>query len=157
MKNRSYNKYRRNIGSISSGTMRPEDLIPTFLWELCQQRPLKREHGKLATVIQHCINRDPAYYYDSEDAVQDLLALFNALDFYSLPYFYFGAHPGDGADYGWWLPEDWEDQFDGLQVGDLAAEVPKGYTGEVLHVNDHGDMTLYRASRGRLTELWGIV
>jgi hypothetical protein len=71
-------------------------------------------------------------------------------------YFYFGAHPGDGADFGYWLSEGFEEEFDGLKVSDLA-EVPKGYSGEVLHVNDHGNMTLYAYSRGRCREVWGMV
>ena len=40
-----------------------------------------------------------------------------------------------------------------LRVND-TSEVPRGYTGEVLHVNDHGNTTLYTASRGKLTEVW---
>ena len=101
---------RGNIGSISSGTMRPEDLIPAFLDELERQRPLKREHAKLAREIRARIRAsetiDPELcqarddYFESDDADSDLQDLFNALDCYCLPYFYFGAHPGDGADYG---------------------------------------------------------
>jgi hypothetical protein len=96
-------------------------------------------------------------YFESEDASIDLSeGLFDALDSYALPYFYFGAHPGDGADYGFWLSEEWEMCFDGLKVADLD-EVPKGYSGEVMHVSDHGNLTLYNYSRGRGREVWSIV
>lgn len=158
------NNYSRNIGSVSSGTMRAEDLIPDFIWELKQVKPLRREHQKLIREIEARLNSDestmpytcPEDYFVSEDAGFDLEALFDALNNYALPYFYFGAHPGDGADYGFWLSEGFKDDFDGLKVSD-TSEVPKGYTGEVLHVNDHGNMTLYAYSRGRAREIWAIV
>jgi hypothetical protein len=35
-------------------------------------------------------------------------------------------------------------EFDGEVVSDLS-EVSKGYAGMVLHINDHGNVTLYRA------------
>lgn len=35
-------------------------------------------------------------------------------------------------------------EFDGKFVNDLS-EVEKGYKGLVLHVNDHGNVTLYKA------------
>ena len=157
-----------NIGSVSSGTMRPEDLIPSFLWELKRQRPLKREHGKLCTAIRRRIDYDAKHgigYWSTDapgeasgiHAQDDLASLYDALDAYSPPYFYFGAHPGDGSDYGWWLSEGFEKEFDGLRVSD-TSEVPKGYRGEVLFVSDHGNMTLYVANgRGGLREVWGIV
>ncbi len=81
------------------------------------------------------MNEDATDYYGTEDAGWDLESLFEALDSYSPPYFYFGAHPGDGSDYGWWLPEGFAEEFEsdgnGVKVGDLA-DVPKGYRGEVL-------------------------
>ena len=46
--------------------------------------------------------------------------------------------------------------FDGLKVSD-TGDVPADYSGEVLHINDHGNMTLYSAERGKLTEIWSIV
>lgn len=95
-------------------------------------------------------------YYGSENADWDLEALFDALDHYALPGFYFGAHPGDGSDYGYWLSESFVEDFDELKVADLS-EVPKGYRGSLLHVNDHGNVSLYTASRGRLREVWAIV
>jgi len=35
--------------------------------------------------------------------------------------------------------------------------VPADYCGEVLHVNDHGNATLYAAERGQLSEVWSVV
>lgn len=152
------NNYHKNIGSVSHATMREEDLIPAFISELRSQRPLSRAHRKLIREIESrmCAVQDMAEYYDSDDASSDLEELFNALEAYCMPYFYFGAHPGDGADYGYWLSDDFTDMFEGLKVND-TSEVPKGYTGEVLHVNDHGNCTLYVYNRGRSREVWAIV
>lgn len=44
-------------------------------------------------------------------------------------------------------------EFEGLVVDDLS-EVPGRFAGEVLHVNDHGNVTLYRAFKnGSLHEI----
>ena len=176
---------RQNMGSVSHGTMRAEDLIPCFLSELEGQRPLRRAHVKLAREIRErmesftphvhdadcrqtgldgaesswsCgLNQDAESYFGTDDADYDLEALFDALNEYCLPYFSFGAHPGDGSDYGYWLSEGFsDDEFDGLKVSD-TSEVPRGFTGEVLHVNDHGNCTLYSYSRGRSREVWAVV
>lgn len=48
-------------------------------------------------------------------------------------------------------------EYDGLTVSD-TSEVPKGYRGEVLHINDHGNVTLYRAfANGTLREIASCV
>ena len=150
----SNNNYSRNIGSVSHGTMREEDLIPSFIWELEQMKPLHRDHR--ANLKEIRANMETEGYFDSEDAGYDLESLFNMLEAYALPYFYFGSHPGDGSDYGFWLSEGFEDEFEGLKVSDLS-EVPTSFTGEVLLVNDHGNMSLYAYSRGRGREIWAIV
>ena len=161
------------IGSISSGTMRPEDLIPAFCdclddirqnyvyCEVGKEAEARHHHERindfLASIEQsRNTNED---YYSSEDADYDLEKLFDMLNEYSAPYFYFGSHPGDGADYGFWLPENFEQDFvdnGGLKVAD-TSEVPADYTGEVLHVSDHGNPTLYSAENGKLTEIWSLV
>ena len=96
-------------------------------------------------------------YFDGDDASEDLQELFDALHCYSPEGFYFGSHPGDGADYGWWLSESFTEDFDGLRVDDLS-DVPRDYFGSILLVNDHGNLSLYtRARNYRLTEQWSIV
>jgi len=170
-----------NIGSVSSGTMRAEDLIPAFLSELRSQKPLRREHRKLVREITqrmdadythdhdegckcnglglwNCgMNQDAENYYGTEDADYDLDSLIDALNEYAPTGFYFGAHCGDGSDFGYWLSEGFADDFDGLKVNDLS-EVPRDYFGEILMVNDHGNTSLYvRARNYRLTEVWAIV
>lgn len=72
---------------------------------------------------------------------------------------YFGAHPGDGSDYGFWLSESFvQDIVDngGIKVSD-TADVPRGYAGEVLYVDQHGNCDLYRVVRGRKYLLWSVV
>jgi hypothetical protein len=152
---------RYPIGSISSATMRPDDLIPTFLSELATQMregPRIKGHAKLWRAIDK--RSDKPNYYESEDADWDLESLFDALNGYAGPYFYFGANEGDGADYGFWLSMDSIDEAvrckDLLKVGDLA-DVPSDYRGEVLLVNDHGNATLYIKTSRAMREVWAIV
>lgn len=151
-------RLQRNMGSVSCGTMKPEDLIPSFLSELESQKPLRKEHKKLALEIATRITQGEDYF-GTDDSDYDLEALFDALNEYCLPYFSFGSNPGDGADFGYWLSEDFRQQFEddgGLVVND-TSEIPKGYVGEVLHVSDHGNMTLYVKSTRKLREIWAIV
>jgi hypothetical protein len=169
------------IGSISSGTMRPEDLIPAFCSELEYQAkragivPAKRrrEHLKLVREIEHSDG-----IVDFED--EWLTELFDALEEYAGPYFYFGAHPDDGADYGWWLSEGWDQDFASVVDGEARsytrrlvpferdnypesikvndrADVPNWFRGEVAVINDHGNVTLYVKTSRTLREIWSIV
>jgi hypothetical protein len=149
-----------SIGSISSGTMRPQDLMPDFIWEL---RHLGHRDKRL-TVIQNRVNtalngkygEDDAYFTDEQSSYDLFETLFDMLDAHSLPYMYFGSHPGDGSDYGFWLSENLEYDFDGLKVDDTES-IPSDYVGEVIHVNDHGNMTLYYKSPRKLKEIWSVV
>lgn len=146
------------MGSISHGTMRNEDLIPDFLALLEQlaRKAKNRNHISLCVDIQRRMKQ--FNYYTSTDADMDLNEiLFPCLDEYAAPYFYFGPHPGDGSDYGFWPSEDIEYCFDGLKVSDLA-EVPRDYAGEILMVNDHGNTSLYvKARTQEPREIWSIV
>lgn len=146
-----------SIGSISHGTMRAEDLIPCFASELdylLRKQPRSFKRAEMRKLIREA---NAVSDFDSEDAQWIMEELFDALNEFAPPYFYFGAHEGDGSDYGFWLSSEIEYSFDGLKVED-TADVPRGYRGEVLHVNDHGNMTLYVCNaKGKLREIWGIV
>lgn len=146
------------FGSISSGTMRNEDLIPEFAWHLEQFAKAAAPHpGAINPDHLDLVNEaDALEDFDSEEADELLSSLFDALNEYAPAYGYFGAHPGDGADYGFWLSESFKQDFDGLKVSD-TSEVPEDYCGEVLHINDHGNMTLYSCDSGRLSEVWSLV
>jgi hypothetical protein len=151
-----------SFGSISSGTLRAEDLLVAFADELefqvsrnadawCSDagRAQRDAYMVLVGEAREC---DP----DSEEATDVVAALDSALQEFAPAYGYFGSHPGDGADFGFWLSEFMEQDFDGLKVAD-TSEVPADYCGEVLHVNDHGNATLYAAERGQLREVWAVV
>jgi hypothetical protein len=165
------------MGSVSSGTMRLEDLIPTFVAELEYRlqhgpsvpRRTRTAHNQLVRDIT--ARMDAEGYYESEHADWDLESLFDALGEYAAPYFYFGSHPGDGADYGYWLSEGWdqdavtpdeiaegcEQQGDMLlRVSDLA-EIPNKYRGEVLLVDGRGNMSLYVKTARTLRVVWEMV
>lgn len=157
-----------SFGSISSGTMRTEDLLDTFASELEYQIQRNAEEwcsdagrAQRDAFVELVWDARDIEFDDegnaSSDCAEDVLnELFSALEYFAPPYAYFGSHPGDGADYGYWLIDDLNECFDGLRVDD-TSEVPADYSGEVLHVNDHGNMTLYSANNGELTEIWALV
>lgn len=140
---------RLKIGTISEGTLRPEDLIPKFLDALKTVDPDKaaklREHGQ-------------ADLYP-EAFLEDLVE--NILNDYVPPYCYFGANHGDGACFGVW-PDIDALQMDShgkgadvlkLNAGDEWPDV-NGYE-YVMVVTDHGNVTLFNAKTRK--EEWAIV
>lgn len=156
------------MGSVSHGTMREEDLIPDFCWELknlAKQTGIlpakaRKAHLKMAREIEARIENETEFADEDlgvgGESEWDLDALFDALGEYAAPYFYFGAHPGDGSDYGFWLSDNFQDDFDGPQVSD-SLEVPASYRGEYLVVNDHGNMTLMVKSSRKERVIWAVV
>ena len=126
------------IGSVSTGTMLEEDLVPCFEYEL-------RNYG--VRVLDN----------------SSLDELFDALDNLAPAFCYFGSHPGDDADYGFWIDQDNIEAavYDGEII--KLSDVPDfGNTDEdvwqgaeyALVVNDHGNMSLY--NRGG-EEIWSVV
>jgi hypothetical protein len=49
---------------------------------------------------------DASPWWSSEDAQFLLESLFDELDAHAPEGYYFGAHPGDGSDYGYWANEE---------------------------------------------------
>jgi hypothetical protein len=149
-----------DFGSISSGTLRTEDLLSAFADELeyqIKRQPRSYHHKDARKLINEARRTKP----DSDIASDVVAELEDALEEFAPPYCYFGSHVGDGADFGYWVSDDVFDAHgdccDILRVSD-TSEVPKDYRGEVLHVNDHGNATLYVAmSRGKLKEIWACV
>jgi hypothetical protein len=144
------------IGTISHATMRAQDLIPVFVTALKSlDQTLGQDHLDVIMEGEAIIAKGD---WDTEDTSMYLNEdLFEALNDCAPPYFYFGSHPGDGSDYGFWLDEEIGEIFDGLKVSDLS-EVPADYQGEVLLINDHGNTSLYAVNdKGSMDEIWGIV
>lgn len=147
------------IGTVSHATMRTEDLIPAFMdvlrvfaperhAELEQEQPEELEDGD---------------YPDVETASEWLNdVLWTAMEEIAPPYCYFGASEGDGADYGFWpsiesLEEDARYKEGVIKVAD-TSEVPDDWRDYVMHVSDHGNVTLYEiVDSGNLEEIWSVV
>ena len=113
------NGFGRVCGSVCSGTHRPEDLIKAFSDELAAVKTLtpalvSEARAWLATALDWqttmwdampevqdlCDDElDNTWLNRGYELVQDLQS---ALNWLASEGFYFGAHHGDGADFGWW-------------------------------------------------------
>jgi hypothetical protein len=156
-----------DFGSISHGTLRDEDLLKAFtdtLESLLAKQSRRFRRAPYRALIRATRKELRERDLDAQDVADggercaDLVnRLADTLNEFAPPYGYFGALEGDGSDFGFWLSRDALDESDALRVAD-TSEVPRDYRGEVLHVNDHGNVTLYVAgSRGRLREVWAVV
>jgi len=97
------------VGSISHGTMRPQDLIPRFLDALREYAPAMYAQIIAASipVIPSDAQIDEDHpWWSSEEAQYLLENLFDALEECAPDGYYFGSHPGDGSDYGFWEIEE---------------------------------------------------
>jgi hypothetical protein len=133
------------LGSISSGTMREVDLIPDFIWEI-KNRGAKRLAARYQSEFDAMLDEDGDIKPECQEDASYLLNedLFDKLNENLPPYVYFGSHPGDGADYGYWI--DFDAVEEDAREGNLY--------GLRYEVNDHGNASLYYRN-GR--EAWAII
>ena len=103
-----------SIGSISRATHRPEDLIPAFISILkAVYEEDKKQRGDEAYSKEiHSVIEEGEGIIESGDFGVDGVDiylnedLFNAMQEYCPPYTMFGAHEGDGSDFGVWINWD---------------------------------------------------
>lgn len=160
------------FGSISHGTLRTEDLLSAFTSELEWQVsrngaflsrpenfPLRDRLANLIGEAQDAWAPDGETLADEEQAAELVNeSLMDALQEFAPTYGYFGSHPGDGSDFGFWVDvESVKEQVE--FVSSKSQDYPDaGFVGEWLHVNERGNCTLYvRDESGKDVEIWSIV
>lgn len=145
-----------SIGSISHGTLRTEDLLESFAGELerlvqrnadawCSDDGRKRR-DKYLSLIGEAREIDP----DHEDAQELVNDLIDELNDFAPPYCCFGAHEGDGSDFGFWPMMD---SIEELPCVSDPSEVEQHRGEDCRFVNDHGNVTVYDAEGKPVLEL----
>jgi len=98
-------------GTISHGTLRPQDLIPAFLDALRTVDPTY-DQLHFAWIPQYLacalVEGDASDWWSSEDCNWCLEDLISRLEESAPEGTYFGTHEGDGSDFGFWPLESEE-------------------------------------------------
>lgn len=133
------------LGSISSGTLRTADLLSAFISAL---------EGLMLVNGEHYSRPE-----NREERDRLLNAIGEAQDCFAEDGQGIEGEKFDGADFGFW-PVDIDDIKDQVEfVSSKEQEYPPSdFRGEWLHVNDHGNATLYaRIADDRDKEIWAVV
>lgn len=177
-------KHKATIGTIIEGTMHPEDVIPAMAAEaraILTANPCAVDEASIlarADTLRELAEIETRAGADEEHATEDWTYLEDILNEHAPPYCYFGSHPNDGADYGFWPCEEFLDRPEDFDVQRIngngparpvsafiyARMVARGDAdrvqgpGEYLAVNDHGNCTFGHVdARGKWHEAWAIV
>jgi hypothetical protein len=137
------------IGPISEGTLRPEDLIPTFAGEL----RARGGENFVNTTLLYAEDYDPESF-PSENVDWLLNELEDALNETAPLGTYFGTSEGDGACFGFWIDPAIVENPEEHGVLDLPAgtdlttivatvvgEPPAPYRGHLMLVGDHDNIS----------------
>jgi|ETNvirnome_2_300_1030623.scaffolds.fasta_scaffold01868_13 hypothetical protein len=105
------------VGSISTGTLRTQDLVPVFLQELG-----RREHPQAAVLAESALGgEDDDPWWVGDDCAALMEELVDALNETAPDGHFFGAHEGDGADFGFWpISDDSADESPGPKLAVVA-------------------------------------
>ena len=90
------------LGTILHGTMREEDLIPCFADVLRELAAKANRPEDFAALLQEASAYAEGVKDETIDPLDILVDLFDALNEFAPEGCYFGAHEGDGSDYGFW-------------------------------------------------------
>lgn len=108
-------KVDADYGTVSHGTMRPQDILPACMDVLAEYAP--DAYGNLVDAIrdsaemtyESLIANDDSDWWRSDDCDWILNEdIWLAMQDIAPDGFYFGSHPGDGSDFGFWSDDDWD-------------------------------------------------
>ena len=145
------------LGSISTGTLRPEDLIPAF------NNALTQIHDGHYCDIDEMMNDEAGNAAEfgkqpSNDELQRRVVdrLMDELQDACPPFVYFGRHEGDGADFGCWPDMDRLEEEMRSTTSDFQADNcwTLADDGVIVNVSDHGNVTVMDMERN---VLWSVV
>tara|TARA_R110002050_G_scaffold283173_1_gene431409 strand:- start:1021 stop:1503 length:483 start_codon:yes stop_codon:yes gene_type:complete len=155
------------LGSISTGTLRTLDLLEAFASEA------EARCGDMATkaVSTARIYLDPDAIVDDEQAQETLDELRFLLEDSCPPFVYFGTHPGDGADFGFWpdmnrLDEELYNQTGAPHLDKVPSyclpmhqdypygEIELKDDNVIVQLSDHGNVTVMDMERN---VIWSVV
>lgn len=153
------------IGSISEGTLIPEELALETLYVLRRLRLSREDRTRveaLSKELDALEDADGTVAHYSEDGADIWADVSDIADGYVPDYCYFGSHPGDGANVGVCpIEELFQDRRPGGYDGCIAQgrDNAKLEDTHALEENDHGNATLWRrvGKGNRWAEVWSIV
>lgn len=147
--------HKPQLGSISSDTLRSEDLLQAFLDELCWVAPGK--HGTVKREARRILNLQREWTDDDQEAAGDTVnELQDALNEHAPDFMSFGANEGDGACFGWWPDMETIEELPAFD--DVGKAQDARYRGEFKTISDHGNVEVYcRFGNGHIKSLLGIV
>jgi len=95
-------------GTVIYGTLRNQDLLPEFVATALEINPDKTLYrlSEFLPNMRALIYEHDHPWWQSDDAVHALDAVIDLLNEYAPEGIYFGAHPDDGADFGFWRVND---------------------------------------------------
>ena len=157
------------LGSISTGTLRQQDLLSAFAQKLSSLESTRfyAEVGPDSLELYHgseLVRQAPAMLnaLDNTTAVSNpyvaeyLDWLTDALQEYCPPFIYFGTLEGDGSDFGFW--PDMDSLGEAMQRMGMARgesdEERLEDDGVIVQVSDHGNVTVMDLERN---VIWSVV
>lgn len=133
------------LGSISTGTLRTKDLLHAFRNAL--SRVGYNTHLELITEACIVIENENWEGEQALELVNDRLSA--AINELCPPFVYFGAHPDDGADFGFW--PDMNAIHESVDSDGYGGEVPGEYVldndGVIVQVDELNHITVMDRER----------
>jgi len=127
-------------------------------YSLPENRAERDRLNNLVGEAQDCFNADDDIEEDKLEIAEELVneSIPNALQIFAPAYCNFGAHEGDGSDFGYWPCMDAIEELPKIADNSeeaIRAEQSEDYSTDVCYVNDHGNVTVYGADGSVLLEL----
>jgi hypothetical protein len=132
-------------GTLIAGTHRMCDLIPVMLEAIRDTPEYTQLSGTLPSVVTDPSSTEWDKEWNSEEVGYLYEELTEVLERYAPEGYYFGTHPGDGSDFGYWRDEAYmlgeitgfAQKNSPIVLNEDIELIGEGYAGVPKHINAH--------------------